>query len=57
MLLESGKFEINLSVPLIIEYEEVSKRLVGRKSELKSSDIDEILDYVCSVAHRRKVYY
>lgn len=57
MLLESGTFEINLSVPLILEYEDVSKRLVGRKSELKSSDIDEILDYVCSVAHRRKVYY
>jgi len=54
---ESGKFEINVSVPLVIEYEEVSKRLIGRKSELKSSDIDEILDYVCSVAHRRKVYY
>ena len=57
MLLESGTFEINLSVPLILEYEDVSKRLVGRKSELKSSDIDEVLDYVCSVAHRRKVYY
>jgi putative PIN family toxin of toxin-antitoxin system len=57
MLLESGKFETNLSVPLVIEYEEVSKRLVGKKSALKSSDIDEILDYVCSVAHRRKVYY
>jgi predicted nucleic acid-binding protein len=57
MLLGSGKFEINLSVPLTMEYEEAGKRLVGRKTGLRSSDVDDILDYVCSVAHRRKVYY
>lgn len=54
MLLESGKFELNLSVPLVIEYEEAGKRLVGKKSTLKSRDVDNILDYVCSVANRRK---
>ena len=57
MLLKSGKFEINLSVPLAVEYEGVAKRLVGKKSALRASDIDDILDYVCSVANRRKVYY
>ena len=57
MLLESGKFEINVSVPLIFEYEEVAKRLVGKKTGLRSSDVDDVLDYVCSVANRRKVYY
>ena len=57
MLLESGKFEINVSVPLIFEYEEVAKRLVGKKAGLRPSDVDDILDYVCSVANRRKVYY
>ena len=57
LLLESGKFEINLSVPLVIEYEDAGKRLVGKKAGLKSGDIDDILDYVCSVANRRKVYY
>jgi putative PIN family toxin of toxin-antitoxin system len=56
-LLDTGKFEINLSVPLVIEYEDVGKRLVGKKAGLRASDIDDILDYVCSVAHRRKVYY
>ena len=56
-MLESGKFEINLSVPLVIEYEDAGKRLVGKKAGLKSGDIDDILDYVCSVANRRKVYY
>ena len=57
MLLGSGKFEINISVPLAIEYEEAAKRLIGKKGSLKTSDIDDILDYVFSVAHRRKVYY
>jgi predicted nucleic acid-binding protein len=57
MLLESGKFEINVSVPLIFEYEEVAKRPVGKKTGLRPNDVDDILDYVCSVANRRKVYY
>ena len=57
LLLDSGKFEINLSVPLVIEYEDAGKRLVGKKTGLKASDIDDILDYVCSVANRRKIYY
>ncbi len=57
MLLNSGKFEINLSVPLTLEYEGAGKRLVGKKGALKANDIDDIVDYVCSIAHRKKVYY
>jgi putative PIN family toxin of toxin-antitoxin system len=57
LLVGSGKFDISLSAPLVFEYEDAGKRLVGKKSGLKSSDIDDILDYVCSVAHRRTVYY
>jgi len=56
MLLGSGKFEANLSVPLAIEYEEAAKALIG-KTALKTRDIDDILDYVCSVANRRKIFY
>ena len=56
MLLGSGKFEINLSVPLAVEYEEAARHLIG-KSSLRGRDIEDILDYVCSVANRRKVYY
>ena len=36
-LLDSGKFEINLSVPLIIEYEDAAKRLIGKKAGLKAN--------------------
>jgi predicted nucleic acid-binding protein len=57
MLLGSGKFEIDVSVPLIIEYEEAAKRLFGKMTALRLSDVDDILDYVCSVANRRKIYY
>ena len=57
MLLGSGKFEIYLSVPLVLEYEDAGKRLTGKKAGLKSSDVEDILDYVCSVAQRRKVYF
>jgi hypothetical protein len=43
-------------VPLAIEYEEAAKQLIG-KTSLRGRDIEDILDYVCSVASRRKVYY
>jgi predicted nucleic acid-binding protein len=39
-----------------LEYEDVAKRLVG-KIPLTARDIDDILDYICQVANRRKIYY
>ena len=42
MLLDSDKFGFSLSVPQAIEYEEASKRLVG-KIPLKTRDIDEVV--------------
>ena len=56
MLVDCGKFEINLSVPLVLEYEGAAKRLIG-EVPLAETDIDDILDYLCAVANRRKVYY
>jgi putative PIN family toxin of toxin-antitoxin system len=55
-LIGSGKFEANLSVPLVLEYEDTAKRLVG-EIPLTEHDIDDILDYLCSVAHHRHIYY
>ena len=40
-LIGSGRFEINVSVPLILEYETVAKRLVG-ETELSEDDIDDM---------------
>ncbi|MEO6727065.1 MAG: putative toxin-antitoxin system toxin component, PIN family [Blastocatellia bacterium] len=55
-LLGSNKFEINLSVPLVLEYEDVAKRLLGRIA-LTTNEVDDVIDYVCLVAHRRKIHY
>jgi len=56
MLLGSGKYEANFSVPLLLEYEEVSKRIVD-EIPLTSHDINNILDYICSISNTWKVFY
>jgi len=56
MLADSGKFATNLSVPLLLEYEQVAKRLVG-KIPLTENDIDDILDYLCQTAEHWRVFY
>ena len=55
-LIDSGRFEVNISVPLILEYEEAAKRLVGHLA-LTARDIDNIIDYICAVANHRTVFY
>jgi putative PIN family toxin of toxin-antitoxin system len=49
-------FQIHLSVPLVLEYEEVAKRHC-RTLALTHSDIDDILDYLCSVADLHEIFY
>ncbi len=56
MLVGRADFEINLSVPLMLEYEDAAKRLLGY-IPLAESNIDNILDYLCQVAHRREVFF
>jgi putative PIN family toxin of toxin-antitoxin system len=49
-------FRIHLSVPLVLEYEEVAKRN-SRALGLSHSDIDDVLDYLCSVSGLHDIYY
>lgn len=56
MLVGQADFEINLSVSLILEYEDAAKRLLGQ-IPLAASDIDDILDYLCQAANRREIFY
>jgi len=51
-----SQFELNLSVPLVLEYEDAAKRLLGQ-IPLRSTQIDDLLDYLCAVAQHRQVYY
>ena len=46
MAIGSGLFDMNISVPLILEYEGTAKRLIG-ETKLTSGDIDDIDDYIC----------
>jgi putative PIN family toxin of toxin-antitoxin system len=55
-LLGKGLFEINISVPLVVEYEMVAKRKENL-GNLTPDDIDDILDYICSVARHCKIHY
>ncbi len=55
-LIGSNHFEINLSVPLILEYEEVAKRYLN-EILLSLQDIEDILDFLCDMAHQHEIYY
>jgi predicted nucleic acid-binding protein len=51
-----GPFEIALSVPLLLEYEDALRRpQVG--SLLGQADVDAVLDYFCKVAHLRQIFF
>ena len=56
MLSDSDLFELNLSVPLVAEYEDVAKRLLGQ-TQLGEQDLEDILDYICRVANRREIFF
>ncbi len=54
-LIGTGKFDISLSVPLLIEYEAVSKR--KKFEHLIDRDIDDLLNYLCKVADKRDIFF
>lgn len=50
-LIGDGRWQMNLSVPLVLECEDVVKRPdsgVGRSE----AEVDDILDFICVSAHR-----
>lgn len=55
-LLGDRRFEINVSVPLVLEYEKAARGLI-RRGGLSARDIDDILDYICAVSHHRNIFY
>ena len=55
-LIDKESFQLNLSVPLALEYEAVAKRQIGEIA-LSEKEIDDILDYVISKANRWKIYF
>lgn len=55
-LLDTNIYILNLSVPLVLEYEEVAKRMIGEIT-LSENEIDDILDYVINKANHWKIFY
>ena len=55
-LLENDIYQLNLSVPLVLEYEEVAKRMIGEIS-LSEQEIDDILDFVIKNSNRWHIFY
>ncbi len=52
----TGLFEIAVSVPLVLEYEDVLLRN-RRETGLERQDVENLLDYICRVALRQSIFY
>ena len=50
------EFELDLSVPLVLEYEEVAKRQ-ARALGITYGEIDDVVDYLCAVGHHRQIHF
>ena len=51
-----GRFEIALSVPLVLEYEDALLRHAA-VTRLGPADVKAVLDYFCEVAHLQEIFY
>ena len=47
-------FEINLSVPLALEYEDVLRR---PELGLRAEEVADVLDYLCTVANLHDIFF
>jgi putative PIN family toxin of toxin-antitoxin system len=54
--IDSGRFEVCVSVPLVLEYESALFRQT-RSLGLSRSDVGDFLDYFCAVARRQDIFF
>ncbi|MGA7952498.1 MAG: PIN domain-containing protein, partial [Gloeobacterales cyanobacterium] len=55
-LVGAGQFDIHLSVPLVLEYEEVLLRQLPNLS-VTGADIQDLIDFHCSVAIHHQIFF
>ena len=55
-LVGSEKFRINLSVPLVLEYEEVLLRELANLT-INAADVQDFLDFHCAVATHHQIFF
>ncbi|MCB0064488.1 MAG: putative toxin-antitoxin system toxin component, PIN family [Caldilineaceae bacterium] len=56
-LIGTGLFEVNLSVPLFVEYEAILVRECPNFSAITPQDIYKLLNFVAGVSIKREIYY
>lgn len=55
-LVGDQRWQINLSVPLLLEYEDVLKR-PDAGHPLTPEDVDDVLNFLCASASLREIFY
>ncbi len=55
-LVGTGSFDICLSVPLVLEYEQTAKRQ-AKATRLTDAAVDDLLDYLCLVGRPRRIHF
>ena len=55
-LLGCDQFELNISVPLILEYESIAIRHLD-ELVLDKNDVEIFLDYICKVGEKCEIFY
>ena len=55
-LVGKGRFDIHLSVPLVLEYEAVAKRARWRDKP-SWRQVSNILDYLCAVGRQDRIHF
>lgn len=55
-LVGTGLFEIHLSVPLVLEYQEVLSRELPNLY-ITAIDVEELIEFYCSVATRHRIFF
>jgi len=55
-LIGKDLFDINISVPLILEYHDVLLRQLPNLN-LSKTDVDDLIDYYCAVGLQHEIFY
>ena len=50
-----GRFEVTISVPLVLEYE--AAMYEHKPENVSDDDVETVLDYVCAVAQQQEIFY
>lgn len=53
---QNEKFDIYISVALVLEYEDAAKHLI-EKTDITEDIVDDVIDYICQVGIEQQVFF